>query len=46
MVYNALRFKLSMEKCPKILTIYKACNTINAFDKAKPENQADCLITQ
>lgn len=44
MVYNALRFNLSMENFPKILAIYENCNTLDAFDKAKPENQADCLI--
>jgi maleylacetoacetate isomerase len=44
MVYNALRFNLSMEKFPKILAIYETCNTLDAFDRAKPENQDDCLI--
>jgi maleylacetoacetate isomerase len=44
MVYNALRFNLSMEKFPKTLAIYDACNTLDSFDKAKPENQVDCLI--
>ncbi|PKH01931.1 maleylacetoacetate isomerase [Psychromonas sp. MB-3u-54] len=44
MVYNALRFNLSMEKFPKILAIYEACNTLEGFDRAKPENQADCKI--
>lgn len=44
MVYNALRFNLSMKKFPKILAIYEACNKLDAFDKARPENQEDCLI--
>lgn len=42
MVYNALRFNLVMDKFPKILAIYEACNSLDAFDKAKPENQLDC----
>ena len=44
MVYNALRFNLDMQKFPKILAIYEVCNTLEAFDKAKPENQADSTI--
>ena len=44
MVYNTLRFNLSMEKFPKILAIYEACNKLNGFDMAKPENQLDCNI--
>jgi maleylpyruvate isomerase len=44
MVYNALRFNLSMRKFPKVLAVYQACNRLDAFDKAKPENQADCLV--
>lgn len=45
MVYNALRFNLPMEEFPKILAIYDACNRLETFDKAKPENQADCVMS-
>ncbi|WP_426358198.1 maleylacetoacetate isomerase [Pseudocolwellia sp. HL-MZ19] len=44
MVYNALRFNVPMDKFPKILSIYEACNTLSAFDKAKPEKQIDSTI--
>lgn len=44
MVYNALRFNLPMHKFPKILAVYQACNKLDTFDKAKPENQPDCLV--
>ena len=45
MVYNAFRFNVPMDKFPKILAIYEVCNTLSAFDKAKPENQADCNLS-
>jgi len=40
-VYNALRFHTDMSAFPKIMAIYDTCNTLGAFDKAKPENQTD-----
>lgn len=41
-VYNALRFKVPMEKYPKILSVYEHCNQSDAFLKASPEQQPDC----
>lgn len=40
-VCNALRFQTDMSTFPKMMAIYDSCNTLEAFDKAKPENQAD-----
>jgi maleylpyruvate isomerase len=37
-VYNALRFECDVEKNPKIMKVYEACNRLPAFEKAKPEN--------
>lgn len=39
-VYNARRFNFSLEAYPKITEIEQACLKHPAFDKAKPENQA------
>ncbi len=39
-VYNALRFELDMSDYPKIAAIYEACNKLEAFQKAAPENQS------
>jgi len=38
-VYNALRFDVDMSEYPKIASIYKSCNELNAFIKAAPEQQ-------
>lgn len=38
-VYNALRFKIDMTPYPKIMAIYTACQELDAFIKAAPENQ-------
>ncbi|MBE7637829.1 maleylacetoacetate isomerase [Sneathiella sp. P13V-1] len=38
-VYNALRFDLDMANYPKIRSIYDACNKLEAFINAAPENQ-------
>ena len=40
-VYNALRFKVSLDKYPKIVAADAACQKLAAFEKAKPENQPD-----
>lgn len=40
-VYNALRFKQDMAPYPKILSIYRACNLLDAFAAAAPEAQPD-----
>jgi maleylpyruvate isomerase len=40
-VANARRFKVSLDKFPKILSVDAACLKLPAFDKARPENQPD-----
>jgi maleylpyruvate isomerase len=40
-VYNARRFKVPLERYPKIVAADAACNKLAAFDKARPENQPD-----
>jgi len=40
-VFNAMRFKVPLDKYPKILAAFAACESIPAFEKAKPENQPD-----
>ena len=42
-VYNALRFEVNMTLFPKIMNAYQNCNQIDAFIKAKPENQLDAI---
>ena len=40
-IYNALRFKVNMEQHPTLNSIWQHCNTLEAFEKALPENQFD-----
>jgi maleylpyruvate isomerase len=40
-VYNARRFKVPLDRFPKILGVEAACNKLPAFEKALPENQPD-----
>lgn len=40
-VANARRFKVPLEKFPKIVAVDSACLKLPAFDKARPENQPD-----
>jgi maleylacetoacetate isomerase len=40
-VYNARRLKVPLERFPKVAAVDAACAKLAAFDKAKPENQAD-----
>jgi len=40
-VYNARRFKVPLERFPKILAVDAACRKLAAFDLARPENQPD-----
>ena len=42
-VYNALRFEVDMTSFPKIINAFKNCNQLDAFIKAKPENQLDAI---
>jgi maleylacetoacetate isomerase len=40
-VFNAKRFKIQLERFPKIVAADAACAKLPAFDKARPENQPD-----
>jgi len=40
-VANARRFKVPLDKFPRIVAADAACNKLAAFDKARPENQPD-----
>ena len=40
-VFNARRFKVPLDRFPKIASIDVASNKLPAFDKARPENQPD-----
>lgn len=40
-VFNARRFKIDMNKYPKIAAVDATCLKLPAFDKARPENQPD-----
>ena len=40
-VVNAQRFKVPLDRFPKIVGVYAASNKLPAFDKARPENQPD-----
>jgi len=40
-VFNAQRFKVPLERFPKIVAAYAACQKLAAFEKARPENQPD-----
>lgn len=43
-VYNAMRFKVDLSNYPLIVQIYEHCNSLMAFNQAKPENQVDCDV--
>jgi maleylacetoacetate isomerase len=40
-VYNATRFKVPLDRFPRIVAVNAACLQLPAFDKARPENQPD-----
>jgi len=40
-VFNAMRFKVPLDKYPKIMAAHAACASIPAFEDAKPEHQPD-----
>lgn len=42
-IYNARRFQLDMSDYPLLCAIWEHCNTLEAFDKALPENQPDAV---
>ena len=44
MVYNALRFEYPLaEKQPRVLSVWEACNRLEAFIDAQPEHQPDAV---
>jgi maleylpyruvate isomerase len=43
-VYNALRFEVDMQPYPRIMRTYQACNELDAFIQAAPENQPDSTL--
>ncbi len=44
MVYNALRFEYPLaDKQPKVLSVWQACNELEAFINAQPEKQPDAV---
>jgi maleylacetoacetate isomerase len=40
-VYNARRFKVPLDRFPRIVAVDAACAELAAFDRARPENQLD-----
>ena len=40
-IYNAQRFKCPLDSYPTIVRIHEACQKLDAFDRARPENQPD-----
>ena len=40
-MYNAHRFSVPLDEFPTLLAIEQACLALDAFDRARPENQAD-----
>jgi len=40
-LYNARRLKVPLDAFPKLVSVEAACLKLPAFDKARPENQAD-----
>lgn len=40
-VYNARRLKVPLDRFPKIVAVDAACLKLEAFDKARPDNQPD-----
>jgi len=42
-VFNAQRFKCPLDGYPTIMRIHDACQKLDAFDRARPEKQADAV---
>jgi len=40
-MYNARRFKIALDRFPKLVTAVDNCNELDAFKDAAPESQAD-----
>jgi len=41
-IYNARRFKVPLDEYPRLVAVTDACNELQAFRDAAPENQPDC----
>ncbi len=41
-MYNARRFKVPLDEYPRLVAVTDACNELQAFKDAAPENQPDC----
>jgi len=44
-IYNAIRWKLSLDDYPTIQRVYDACQALEAFQRAAPEAQPDAPAT-
>ncbi len=42
-IYNALRYRFDMKSYPLLYSIWENCNTLQAFNDARPENQPDVI---
>jgi glutathione S-transferase len=42
-VYNARRFELDLTPYPRIMAIERHCLGLDAFERARPENQPDAV---
>ena len=42
-MYNARRFKVPLDEFPRLVAVADACNEVQAFQDAAPENQPDFL---
>jgi maleylacetoacetate isomerase len=40
-IYNALRFNVDVNAYPALLSVYHHCNSLEAFQRAHPDQQAD-----
>jgi len=41
-MYNARRFKMPLDEYPRLVAVADACNELQSFKDATPENQPDC----
>ena len=42
-VFGARRFGIDLDNCPNLVAVADACNALEAFQKAHPENQSDAV---
>jgi hypothetical protein len=41
-MYNARRFEVPLDEFPRLVAVTDACNELQAFIDAAPEDQPDC----